>query len=423
LQVPKKVRRRLRSAAWATNASRDAEVLAALLAGMPGLTRAGVASSRWWQQRLNERARDPDVVERVGHDIVPGLDALEHLLAVVRWKQPVDFPWFFAPLAADLAARLRTQRDALAAAVEEIDYPNREVTIHDARIAAKRVRYLLDPVKHGVPEARPALKLLKSLQDDFGALHDLHVARAELDSGVIERAAHEATERSREVLDAAGEGRIPRRFASKLGGFASVAAAVREEEHVGYKAIEARWLRDSAATLLAAVDAAIRALAARGGRDTEIAHKYLLSAEPTIPDGEVRDIIEIEQGYLPGRFTERLRRERHADGTVRLIRTLKTGRGLVRTEIETDVSPAVFDAVWPMTAARRVRKRRTSVTFGTRQLEIDVFLDRTLVLAELEVEQVDEVVDLPQWLLDVLVAEVTDDPSYSNARLAQPEMV
>jgi len=61
----------------------------------------------------------------VGHDIGPGLDALEQLLAVVRWKQPVD-PVFFAPLAADLAARLRTQRDALAAAVEEIDYPNRE---------------------------------------------------------------------------------------------------------------------------------------------------------------------------------------------------------------------------------------------------------------------------------------------------------
>ena len=67
---------------------------------------------------------------------------------------------------------------------------------------------------------------------------------------------------------------------------------MREEEHVGYKAIEARWLRDSDATLLAAVDVAIRALAARGGRDTEIEHKYLLNAEPTIPDGEVRDIIE-----------------------------------------------------------------------------------------------------------------------------------
>ena len=187
------------------------------------------------------------------------------------------------------------------------------------------------------------------------------------------------------------------------------------------KRSRARWLRDSAATLLAAVDVAIGALAARGGRDTEIEHKYLLSAEPTIPDGDVRDVIEIEQGYLPGRFTERLRRERHADGTIRLIRTLKTGRGLVRTEIETDVSPDVFDAVWPMTAARRVRKRRTKVSNGTGLLEIDVFLDRTLVLAEVEVEQVEDAVDLPPWVLDVLVAEVTDDASYSNAQLAQPE--
>jgi len=421
LQIPTKVRRRLRGAARATNASRDAEVLAALLAGLPGLTRAGVVSSRWWQERLNERARDPDVVKRVGQDIGPGLDALEHLLAVVRWKQPVDAPWYFAPLATDLAARLRSQRDALATAVEAIDYPNREETCHAARIAAKRVRYLLDPVKHGVPEARPALKLLKSLQDDFGTLHDLHVARNELDSGVIERAAFEATERSREILDAAGEGRVPRRFASKLAGFAAVAAAVREEEHVRYKAIETRWLRDSAVTLLAAVDGAIRALAVRGGRGTEIEHKYLLSAEPTIPDECVRDVIEIEQGYLPGRFTERLRRQRHANGTTRLIRTLKIGRGLVRSEIETDVSPNVFDAVWPMTAARRVRKRRTTVSTGTRLLEIDVFLDRTLVLAEVEVEQVDDAVDLPTWILDVLVAEVTDDPAYSNAHLAQPE--
>jgi len=137
----------------------------------------------------------------------------------------------------------------------------------------------------------------------------------------------------------------------------------------------------------------------------------------------VRDVIEIEQGYLPGRFTERLRRERHADGTIRLIRTLKTGRVSSAPRSETDVSPAVFDAVWPMTAGRRIRKRRTSVSFGTGQLEIDVFLDRTLVLAELEVERVDDVVDLPHWILDVLVAEVTDDPSYSNARLAQPEIV
>jgi CYTH domain-containing protein len=215
---------------------------------------------------------------------------------------------------------------------------------------------------------------------------------------------------------------VPRRFASKLGGFSSVAAAVREEEHARFKAIEVRWLQDSAATLFAAIDAATATLARRGGSDTEIEHKYLLGSEPRIPDGCVEDVIEIEQGYLPGeRITERLRRESHADGTIRLVRTLKTGRGLVRTEIEEDVSPELFDALWPLTAGRRVRKRRTRVSIGTKMLEIDVFLDRTLVLAEVEVQRIDDAVDLPQWMLEVLVAEVTDDESYSNAKLAQPD--
>ena len=350
------------------------------------------------------------------------LGKLDRHLALVRWEQPVEAPWSFAPLAADLAARLRTHRDALAAAIEEIEYANREVTVHAARIAAKRVRYLLDPVKQAVPEARPALKLLKSFQDDFGELHDLHVARNELDSGVIERAAHEANERTREILDAAGEGRSPRRFASKLGGFSSVAAAVREEEHTRFKAIEVRWLHDSAATLFAAIDAAISTLARRSDDTSEIEHKYLLGAEPTIPDECVTDVIEIEQGYLPGeRITERLRRECHANGTIRLVRTLKTGHGLVRTEIEEDLSADVFDALWPLTAARRVRKRRTKASTAMHVFEIDVFLDRTLVLAEVEVEQVDDPVDLPLWLVDVLVDEVTDDSSYSNAKLAQPD--
>jgi CHAD domain-containing protein/CYTH domain-containing protein len=422
LKVPKKVRRQLRSAAQATNASRDAEVLAALLAGLSGMTRAGVAASRWWQERLGERARDPEVVDRLRRDIGRGLDALEQQLAVVRWEQPVDAPWSFAPLAADLAVRLRTHRNALAAALQEIDYARREVAVHTARIEAKRVRYLLDPVKRDVPEARAALKLLKSLQDDFGELHDLHVARSELDSGVIERAAHEANERSREILDAAGEGRAPRRFASKLGGFSSVAAAVREEEHARFKAIETRWLRDAAASLLAAIDAATATLARRGGSDTEIEHKYLLSAEPTIPDECVRDVIAIEQGYLPGkRITERLRREGHADGTIRFVRNLKAGRGLVRTEIEEDISPELFHLLWPITSARRVRKQRTMASAGTTVIAIDVFLDRPLVLAEVEVELVDDAVELPDWVLDVLAAEVTDDSSYSNAKLAQPD--
>jgi CYTH domain-containing protein/CHAD domain-containing protein len=423
LDIPRNVRRRLRRAARATNTSRDAEVLAALLARLQGLTRAGTAASRWWKQELGERARDPEVVDRIRHDVERCLDALDRHLAVVRWEQSVDDAWEFAPFAADLASRLQSHRDAFAAAFDDIEYAERETTIHEARIAAKRVRYLLDPVKRGVSEAPAALKLLKSLQDDFGELHDLHVALTELDMGVADRAAYEANERSREIIDAAAGGRTPGRFTSKLGGFAAIAVALRDEERSRYKDIELRWLNDRARSLFSAIDESIGALERRARGDSEIERKYLLDSEPLIPAEYVRDVIEIEQGYLPGaRITERLRRERHADGRIGLVRTIKSGAGLRRLEIEEAVAAELFDAWWPSTASRRIRKRRTKVSDGGKMFEIDVFLDRALVLAEVELDRADEAVELPQWILDVLVADVTEDSSYTNATLAQPEL-
>jgi CYTH domain-containing protein/CHAD domain-containing protein len=422
LGTPRKVRRRLQRAAHATNTSRDSEVLAALLAGLQGLTRAGTVSARWWQQQLEQRAADPNVVERLQHDIERGLAGLDRHLAVVRWEQSVDEPWDFPSFAQDLASRVHRHRDELAAAFAEIQYSEREKTVHAARIAAKRVRYLLEPVKRGVAEAPAAIKLLKQLQDDFGELHDLHVARSELDAGVVGRAAYEASERSREILDAATEARKPRRFASRLGGFASIASALREEEQAKFKAIDARWLDDGASALFKAIDDAITALRRRARVDTEIERKYLLASEPPIPSECVSDVIEIEQGYLPGeRIMERLRRERHADGSVALVRTLKSGSGLVRLEVEEELPRELFDAWWPSTVARRIRKRRTKAEYCTKTFEVDVFLDRELVLAEIELEDADEAVELPPWLLDVLVADVTDDKSYSNANLARPE--
>jgi CHAD domain-containing protein/CYTH domain-containing protein len=421
LRVSRKVRRRLRRAARATNASRDAEVLAELLVGLRGMNRAGAAASRWWRDRLAERAHDPVTLDEVGHDVERAFRALERRLAVVTWSQPVEEPWSFSPLATDLAARVRVHRDRFVEALEQIDYADRELTVHAARIAAKRVRYLLEPVKADVPEVRAAVKLLKALQDDFGELHDLHVARHELDRGVVERAAHEATERTREVLDAADEGRIPRRQLSRLGGFASIATAVRDEEQARFKAITNGWLSDDAAQVQVAIDRAIRALARRGGRGRELEHKYLLSAPPTIPGDCIVNVVSIEQGYLPGdQITERLRRQRYRDETTKLTRTIKSGHGLTRTEIEEDVTSELFNLLWPLTAPRRIYKQRTKATLGDLLLEVDVFLDRALVIAEIEVERADDPIQLPQWILDVLVAEVTDDPTYTNANLASP---
>jgi CYTH domain-containing protein len=51
--------------------------------------------------------------------------------------------------------------------------------------------------------------------------------------------------------------------------------------------------------------------------------------------------------------------------------------------------------------------------------EIDEFLDRELVLAEIELPAVDSPVELPAWLREHVVREVTAEPDYVNRALAR----
>ena len=47
------------------------------------------------------------------------------------------------------------------------------------------------------------------------------------------------------------------------------------------------------------------------------------------------------------------------------------------------------------------------------------FLDRTLVVAEIELPALDMDVELPPWRRDVMGREVADEPGYANAHLAR----
>jgi CYTH domain-containing protein len=150
----------------------------------------------------------------------------------------------------------------------------------------------------------------------------------------------------------------------------------------------------------------------------EIERKYLLRGQP--PRSVGAPWLEIDQGYIPGeRIRERVRRSRGANDT-RYYRTFKTGAGIQRIEIEEETSREFFDAVWPLTEGRRVRKRRYLVAEKGFVWEIDEFLDRpALWLAELELEHAEQVVEVPDWLAPYLEREVTDDPSYTNRALAR----
>jgi CYTH domain-containing protein len=152
--------------------------------------------------------------------------------------------------------------------------------------------------------------------------------------------------------------------------------------------------------------------------DREIERKYLLRALPS----RVRDarVLEIDQGYLPGtRINERVRRARDS-ADVKYYRTIKTGVGIERLEIDEETTELFFTTVWPLTRGARVHKRRYLVPDGHVIWEIDEFLDRDgLWLAEVELNRVDQLVEIPQWLRDALDREVTDDPRYTNRALAR----
>lgn len=152
--------------------------------------------------------------------------------------------------------------------------------------------------------------------------------------------------------------------------------------------------------------------------DREIERKYLLRELPA--DVARHPSLEIDQGYIPGaKIRERVRRI--VDGTsVRYTRTIKLGSGVERFEFEEPATPEFFEAVWPLTVGHRLRKRRYLVRSTTDATwEVDEFLDRSLVLAELELAHADEEIVMPKEIAAVLEREVTDDSAYSNYRLSR----
>jgi CYTH domain-containing protein len=198
-----------------------------------------------------------------------------------------------------------------------------------------------------------------------------------------------------------------------------LASRLHERAAHAFTEVRDSWLGARAEVLAAEmmlIAEHLEAIAIRGS-DVEIERKYLLTGLPA----EVRgaDAAEIEQGYLPGeRLTERLRHLRE-NGSERWVRTVKMGSGVVRTEVEEPTTKEIFAAMWPLTEGRRVRKRRYAVVDGPLTWQIDEFLDRNLVLAEVELPSETVTVEPPAWLAPLVVREVTTEPEYTNVNLAR----
>jgi CYTH domain-containing protein len=147
----------------------------------------------------------------------------------------------------------------------------------------------------------------------------------------------------------------------------------------------------------------------------EIERKFLLKSLP--PHFEENDGFLIEQGYLaiePHGTQVRLRKK----GKTAYL-TCKRGGGTVREEYEVELSAAQFDALWPLTAGRRLVKRRHEVPYQGHVVEIDIYngSNRGLIVAEVEFESEDAARDFvpPDWF----AKDVSGSPKYSNRNLAR----
>lgn len=144
---------------------------------------------------------------------------------------------------------------------------------------------------------------------------------------------------------------------------------------------------------------------------TEIERKYLLRATPDdLPTGA-----SIRQGYLAVDGPTEIRIRSIDD---RCVITVKGGHGLERAEVEFEIDPDRFSALWPLTQGRQLDKSRHRVSIGSLVAEVDVYrgpLDG-LVVAEVEFDSVADAdsFDPPGWF----GRDVTGEPGWSNASLA-----
>lgn len=145
----------------------------------------------------------------------------------------------------------------------------------------------------------------------------------------------------------------------------------------------------------------------------EIERRFLLKKEPNVVYDQ---ILDIEQYYTPeGRF-----RKQKGDTDYIYFKTNKKSiRVGVNEEIEVEITEEAFlQAI--KTATKKISKRRGVIHSNGFKWEIDNFLTNSFIIAEVEVDTLDQLTEvvLPSFIEEDLIIEVTPFKEFSNYNLA-----
>lgn len=419
---PRRAIRRLKRIARDSNAGRDAEVLLEWLRAVEPRIKASRRSAvRWMVQRFErqEREAEASLKGRMARDFDKAAARLRTRLETYTVEAHVHDGVRAQSLTLLLGTLVRDQVAELKRRIGLVRTEDDAREVHAARIAGKRLRYLLEPVAPHVQGGEVLVGQLKALQDALGDLHDAHLWLLILHEVVAEFSVEEG-HRFAHALMSPDRGRVERaarRRQPARAGFVDVALLAQERAAEAFARFRQMTQGGVGRRFYRSVQAVATELIERGREGLEIERKYLLSQLPPELPGD--RCVRIQQGYLPGqRLVERIRKVEEGRKR-RYYRTVKGGSGVARVEVEEETTRGIFSAMWPLTDGRRVQKRRHHVRTADVTWEIDEFTDRPLVLAEVELPSADVAVSFPEWLAPYVDREVTGDPAWLNVTLAR----
>lgn len=153
--------------------------------------------------------------------------------------------------------------------------------------------------------------------------------------------------------------------------------------------------------------------------------KFLVSAV-NFPFSLSRETVNIEQTYLRSDSGSARIRKRGQHGSFTYTHTVKqkigSGKNIEKEDMITeDQYVALLNKADPN--KETIRKERTCFLWNKQYFELDDFISprKGLCMLEAEIESDDEEVMLPPFI--TIEKEVTDDPAYSNAEIANSDII
>ena len=401
----KKLRTRVKTLAGTTNVARDAEVqIEWLTKEGKKLGEPGTSGANYLIAALGARQATTPTAETLRRAYRPlrrDLTKALSRLCLVDEHNTSNFVRATGKL-------IREYADVLQASLTAVNSAEDADLLHRARIEAKRLRYLLEPLQQELEDAGPLIKRMKSLQDCLGELQDTRVMTEEISSALESSALDEA----RKLRDLAlTEGELPEAYPPQNPGLLALLKAQRTRRDRAFTDLAVVWTGNAAHAYFALVQHFAEQLLLWPGGELPKRRFLLAQVPPEIRKHKSR---LVREGWLPGKdIRERVRATREGR-SVRYARVVERNGDVSKKEEQ--LTRRGFDAFWSLTEGRRLECRRYEFNDGPRSWSIVSIPEHGIVLAVVE-GGVDA--PIPEPIQRELLREVTGVKKYEPEALAR----